>query len=96
MIRSDRKWCNFFPFKAEKPTVLNIQWDAFSTNKSGVAALIDEVEASRENQDVFRESAQKHQNSPLSGYQTLKQHIYLDSMLHSTITEPGCTDQQFC
>lgn len=48
MIRSDRKWCNFFPFKAAKPTVLNIQWDAFSTNKSGAATLIDGVKASRE------------------------------------------------
>lgn len=75
--------------------MLNIQRDAFSTNKSGAAAWTDEVEASR-NQDMFRESAQKHQNSPLSGYPMLKQYIYLDSMLHSTITEPGYTGQQFC
>lgn len=62
------------PFKASEPTVLNIHWDTFSTHKSRAAALID-GKTSRERATcvVFSESgnAQKHENSPLSGYQVL-------------------------
>lgn len=62
------------PFKASKPTVQNIHWETFSTNKHRAAALIDGKKP-REKAGcvVFRESgkAQKHENSTLSGYQAL-------------------------
>lgn len=53
MSRSDRKQCDFFPFKAVKPTLLNIQPGTFSTNKSRAAALLDEGKSLERNQDVF-------------------------------------------